>query len=333
VLALLALTNWARASDCTETELSSCIDSNSLWVPAGPSRFFAIDSSPAMAPGKLAVSLSANYFRAPIVLHAPAPDPNGIEVEAVDHVIDATFGLALGFASRFEATLSTSAVLSQTGSGVSAATAPHTQSVTTTALRDPRMGLGFDIINGYIGSSRIGLKLSTQISAPLGDEGAFAGERGWVVAPGVSLVHGFGRFTISNQLGLRLRAPVTFGDTRVGHQLLEALGIGVEALDARRLEFMLEAWVLPMLVSQDVTRANGTRVESTTIPAEWMVSARSSFGAERHWIAQLGFGTAIPISEQRRTTSSGVSTEESFAAIGSARWRASFAIRYLTDVF
>lgn len=326
-LAVQCVTRHAAAQNCTDNTLSTCVDTNPLWLPAGDSDFASVDTTAAQRPGKASAALSAQYAHKPLVLTAPGPDPYGTEVEAVGHVLDLTLASSAGLLPRLEAGFAVPLVVSQSGTGVSAGTSLQTEDLSSVALRDPRINLGFDLFDAPGDELRLTSKISYTLSFPFGDETAFAGERGVVNAPQVGVVARWRRFTFGTALGFRLRAPVQLADARVGSQLTTALGLAFDTLEKRRLTFALEAWALPSLVSQQYETASGTRVVSTQFPAEWLVSARSSLFEELS--AQLGFGTAIPVSSSTRMTTSGQQIDESFAAPPAAQFRVLLAVRYL----
>jgi hypothetical protein len=317
----------ARAEGCTDNSLSTCVDTNPLWLPAGDSEFASVDSSPAQKPGVLATALSTQYAHKPIVLTAPGPDPFGTEVDAVSHVLDVTLGASVGVLPRLEVGAALPVVLSQAGTGVSTGTSLQSESISSMALRDPRLMVGFDLFDAPGEELRLSGKLSYTLSLPLGDDSAFAGERGVVNAPQVGVIARWRRFTFGTALGLRLRAPVRLGDARVGSQLSTALGLAFDTLDQRRLTVALEAWALHGLVSQQHITASGTLVDSSQVPAEWLLSLRSSLLDELS--AQAGFGTAIPWSSSTRVASNGEQFEDNFAAVPAAKFRVLVAVRYL----
>jgi hypothetical protein len=328
-LALLTSQGLARsawAQDCTDNTLSTCVDTNPLWLPNGDTDFASVDTTAAQRPRTASAALSSQYAHKPIVLTAPGPDPYGTEVEAVGHVLDVTLGATVGLLPRLELGIAAPLVLSQGGTGVSAGTSVQAEDISGVRLRDPRATVGFDLFDVRGDELQLSSKASYTLGVPLGDETAFAGERGLVNAPQVAIVARWHRFTFGTALGLRLRAPVQLADARVGSQLTAALGIAVDALQKRRLTLALEAWAMPSLVSQGYLTAGGTQVESSQVPAEWLVSARSTLVEDLS--AQLGFGTAIPLSSTTRTPPSGQQSHDRFAALPSAQFRVLLAVRY-----
>jgi hypothetical protein len=325
--AVLGVTRHAAAQNCTDNALSTCVDTNPVWLPAGDSDFASVDSTAAQKPGGVAVALSTQYAHKPILLNAPGPDPYGTEVEAIGHVLDVTLASAMGVLPRLEVGVAVPLVLSQSGTGVSSGTSTQTDEVSSVALRDPRVSVGFDLFDAVGTDLQLSSKASYALSIPLGDETAFAGERGVVNAPQVGVVARWQRFTFGTALGLRLRAPVRLADARVGSQFTTALGLAFDALEKRRLTLALEAWAMPSLVSQRYATPGGTLVDSNQMPSEWLVSARSTLIEEL--TAQLGFGTAIPLSSSTRVAASGQHSEDSFAAPPTAQFRVLLAVRYL----
>lgn len=331
LLSLLAVqglhTSTTLGQNCTDNALSSCVDTNPLWLPNGGSDFASVDTTAAQRPRTATAALSSQYAHKPILLTAPGPDPYGTEIEAVGHVLDVTLGATVGVLPRLELGIAAPLVLSQSGSGVSAGTSAQTDDISGVALRDPRAAVGFDLFDVRGDELRLSSKASYTLGVPLGDETAFAGERGLVNAPQIAVVARWQRFTFGTALGLRLRAPVQLADARVGSQLTTALGLAVDALEKRRLTLALEAWALPSLVSQGHITAGGTQVDGSYVPAEWLVSARSTLVDELS--AQLGFGTAIPLSSSTRTTPGGQQTSDHFSGPPSAQFRVLLAVRYL----
>jgi hypothetical protein len=242
-------------------------------------------------------------------------------------VLDVTLGATVGLLPGLELGIAAPLVLSQSGSGVSAGTSVQADDISGVALRDPRAAIGFDLFDVRGDELRLSSKATYTLGIPLGNETVFAGERGVVNAPQVAVIARWQRFTFGTALGLRLRAPVRLADARVGSQLATALGVAIDALEKRRLTLALEAWAMPSLVSQGYVTAGGTQVESNQVPAEWLVSARSTLVDELS--AQLGFGTAIPLSSTTRTTPGGQQSHDSFAGPPSAQFRILLAVRYL----
>jgi len=327
LLAVLSTARHAPAQSCTDTQLSSCVDSGPLWIPVGASEFASIDATPAQPPLTSTVALSSQYSHRPILLNAPGPDPYGTEIEAVGHVLDLTLGASLGLVQRLEIAAAFPVVLSQSGTGVSAGTSLQTESIASVAPRDPRLTLGFDLFDEPAGDLRLTSKLMHTATLPLGDETAFAGERGLVNAPQIAFIVRYQRLTFGTELGFRFRAPVQLADARVGNQFTAAIGAALDTMDANRLLLSLEAWTQPSLVSQLRTLASGTSSDSTQVPAEWLLSGKSALTEEFH--AQLGFGTAIPISSSSHIQADGVETNDRFAALPSAQFRILVALRYI----
>ncbi|HTM45427.1 MAG TPA: hypothetical protein VL137_10755 [Polyangiaceae bacterium] len=332
--AFAALVGWvmalrgatAQAQSCTENGLSTCVDANPLWLPAGPSRFVSVDSESAMHPNALALAAGFQFISHPIIIRAPGPDPYGTEVAAVKRALQMDLLGAFGILPRLELTLALPVVISQNGSGVSSATSVAPTPIASTALKDPRIGLGFDLFNEQ-GDVTLTGKLKYEVSLPLGNDHAFAGERAVVHAPAVAIAARWQEFTFATELGFRLRPQVVLGDTRYGSQLTAAVGLGFSAIDQSRLDLSLEAWAYPSLISQLQTQPSGTVTDASFAPSEWQLAVRTS--PYPNLLLQLGMGTAIALSSRTRSTPTGEESREVFSPITAASFRAVLVARYL----
>lgn len=327
--ATITVAQAARAQSCTGSSFSTCVPANAVWPSETRSHFLALDSARTERPGHATLGLSLQYLNEPIVLTAASPDPFGTEIAAVRYVFDATLTAAVGLFPNLEATAALPVVLSQGGDGVSSLTSLRAESIASTTLADPRLGLGFDWLSEPAGSGRITGKIDYRLSLPLGNQEAFAGERGLVNAPSLIFAAQFAALQVAAQIGARLRPAVRLGDARYGHQLSLALGTSVALLDRQLLDVSLEAWALPSLESQVQTLPGGTSVDSSQIPAEWLLSLRST--PLSALMLHAGVGTAIPISSSSRTLASGEHSDDTFAALPSARWRLWLGARWLLD--
>jgi hypothetical protein len=327
--ATLAVAQRAEAQSCTASSFSSCVPADAVWPSETRSHFLWLDSARAERPAHATLGLSLQYLNRPIVLTAASPDPYGTEITAVRYVLDATLTAAVGVLPNLEATAALPMVLSQAGNGVSSLTSLRAEPIASTTVSDPRLGLGFDWLDQPAGGGRITGKLDYRLSLPLGNEAAFAGERGLVNAPSLIFAAHFAPLLVAAQIGARLRPAVQLGDARHGHQLSFALGTSAALLERELLDVSVEAWALPSLESQVQTTASGSSVDSSQIPAEWLLSLRSR--PLSALMLHAGVGTAIPISSSSRALASGEHSEDSFAALPSARWRLSLAARWLLD--
>lgn len=324
--ALVSVARHAAAQSCTSNSLSTCIDANALWPSEGNSHFVSLDSTTSQSAGSASLGLALQYLSNPISLNAPGPDPFGTELEAVENAFDASLLAAIGLLPRLEATVALPFVVLQSGNGVSPATSQQATPITSSTLRDPRLGLGFDLFGQKFDDLYLSAKLSHRIALPLGDETAFAGERGVVNAPALAFALHMARFVFATQVGARLRAPVRLGDARHGHQLAFSLGTSWALLDREKLSLSLEAWALPGLVSQVHTLPSGAQVDASQVPAEWSLAVRSLLTPDL--LLQVAGGTAIPLSSRTRTAQGGGQSDERFAAMTAAEFRMLAALRY-----
>lgn len=330
--AVAAITPSASAAECTPPNgLSTCIDSNSLWMAPEGGRFVSIPAARTLPARRFTFALGASYLSHPIVLQAPSPDPEGREILVVDDAVDATLLFGYGASDKLEVGAALPMVLYQTGAGVEGLTSQSAPPIARSAARDPRLSASYSLSDRRLGDSAgVGIKARLELSLPFGDQHFFAGERSFVVAPSlVSSLH-FGRFYAAGSLGLRLRPSAELAGARVGSQLSSELGAGVDILPRQMLSFGAEAWLLPTLVSQDHDLPDGTHVQGgVLVPAEWLASLRSSPLPSGELTLQLGGGTAIPLSSEKRVAPDGTSSTDHFAGVTAPRFRLVLVVRYV----
>jgi hypothetical protein len=327
-LAALSITTGAaraRADTCDPPSgVSPCIDANSLWLAPGPAHFLAIAPAQPLERGAFAFGFGVSYLDRPLRLRAPSPDPDGRYINVVRYALDATVLLAYGVSSRFELTASRTSVLHQSGAGAEGYTSQNGPPIASTALRDQRLGAGYALIDdralGFAAKARF------ELSLPVGDEQEFAGEASWVGAPSVALALTRGPLRLGSELGLRLRETTGFAGAPLGSQATIAFGAGVDVLDRELLSVLAEGFILPSLVGEDRDLPDGTQVrDALHAPAEWQLSVRS---VPAPCLAlQLGAGTALPLSSERRIAPDGSEDTEHFAGITSARFRITLVAR------
>jgi hypothetical protein len=316
-----------RAESCEPPSgVSPCIDANSLWLPAGDAKFLSIAPALPLRPNTFALGLSLSFLDRPVRLRVPSPDPEGRDINVVRDALDAAVLFSIGLTERWELTAAMPMALYQRGSGVQGVTSQSASPITSTALRDPRLGSGWSVIEhrplGFAGKARL------EISLPLGGAQSLAGEPSLVGAPGIALELVRGRVRLGSEIGFRFRPVTEIAGARVGSQAMVALGIGFDVLQDSLLSLALEGWMLPSLVSQNRDLPDGTRVRDALLaPAEWQLSARS-MPIDRIAL-QLGFGTALPLSSERRILADGSSDTEHFAGVTAARLRLVLVVRYV----
>jgi OmpA-OmpF porin, OOP family len=325
-LAAIGIRGTAQADGCEPPSgVSPCVDANSLWLPAGDARFLSIAPAlPARREG-FSFGLAVSFLDRPVRLLAPSPDPEGREINLVKDSLDAALLVAYGATQRLELTMAVPMALYQRGSGVQGFTSQSAPPLQTTAVRDPRLGAGLSVIEhrplGFAGKARL------EVSLPIGGEQNLAGGRTIAFAPGFAMELHRGRFRLGSEIGFRLRGVSEIAGTRVGSEATLALGVSFDVLRDSLLTVALESWMFPSLVSQARDMPDGTRARNVVLaPSEWLVSVRS---VPLLGVAfQLGGGTALPLSSERRIFADGTSDVEYFAGVTSARWRLVLVARY-----
>ncbi len=307
-MAVLGASSPALATDC-DTSLSPCFDSNNLDLPAGPAHFVSIQDATALSPGKLSLALAGSYLRNPVVLTAPSPAPSGRDVHVVEDVYQLDLLFAVGLLPRLELGLAFPMRPYQDGTGIDGATSRIGGELRTTAVVDPRIGLGYQFLDGPVASK---LRLETKL--PLGDEDAFGGGPGVEIIPAllasstpVEALH------VAAEIGARFREDVQLGDVVLGDQLRFALGARYDVLE--QLSLGAEAWIVPSLSSQPETKDG----QGTFLPAEWLGSVGSAV-APSVWLMAAA-GTGIPLSKAPGDDA------ESDDAVTTPTWRAFLSVR------
>lgn len=335
LLLALALTATARAAAADQCEpqngLSSCIDANSLWMAPEGGRFVSIPHARTLPAQSVTFGVGATYLSRPLVLKAPSPDPDGREIRLVDDAFDATLLWAFGATRRLELGAALPMVLYQTGAGTAGVTSQSAPPIPRSAARDPRLAAAYSLLDRHLGGrDRIAAKARLELTLPFGDQQSFAGERSFVVAPGLVSSLALGRFHAAGSVGLRLRQTAKLAGARVGSQLFGALGVGVDILPRGLLSFGAEAWALPGFASQDHTLPDGTRIQSGTLaPAEWLASFGSSPLQSGELTLRAGGGMGIPLSGEQRIAPDGTTSTEHFAGLTTPRFRVVLTVRYV----
>lgn len=327
-LVILSLPGAARAACQPPTRQSTCFDADELWSPAAPSRFIGIAAGRVLAARTYALGVDATYLSRPVVLETASPDPNGRAVRVVNDVVDVAAAFAYAPVSHLELTAIVPAAIYRSGTGLVGVTSQNGPTLPVTALRDVRLGIAHDVLLSPRRDQRTAVGLATRLdlALPTGNDDAFAGERGPVVAPSASFDVTHGIFFAGAQLGVRLRRPVELGGARLGTQLTSTFGVGANVLPKDRLALGLEAWLLPTLLSQRRTLPDGTLVTSGTLfPAEWMLSGRTRIDDT---VLALGLGSSVPWSSETRRATTGEESTTHFAGVTAPRFRAVLVLRY-----
>jgi hypothetical protein len=171
-----------------------------------------------------------------------------------------------------------------------------------TTMRDVRLGLALRLLRPPTSADRSGLSARLELALPTGDESSFAGDRSLVAIPALSGELSLGIFFAGAELGARLRQVSELAGSRVGPQMLMAIGAGATLLSDDLLSVELEAVALPTTVSQDrvaFVAASGQRQTvghgPALVPAEWLASVRTAALFARTCSATIGIGGPLEL--------------------------------------
>lgn len=307
-MALLSLSPDARADRCANPLVGACINSDTLWPNAGPSRFVGVSGGETVGDGQIGFGLLASWSSRPVLLRIASPGPTGTEQKAVDDQVTANFLFAYGVTDRLQLDLGAPVTLAQDGSGTSALTGGA--ALRSTAMRDLRFGLAYAIVprlridpEKALQESGAGRTYSVvarfATSAPIGDADAFAGERSAVFVPSVAGDIRFGKAFFGLDVGARFRPIGEFAGARIGTQVTTAAGAGYDVLARERLSAFVEGRAFWTFAEQFDTqqsaygvlrRGNGTHIT----PAEWTLGVRSAPFAGGDVAFLAGGGGPIP---------------------------------------
>ncbi len=251
VVAALVASQRDAAADCDD-KVSTCIDSDVLWPSAGPSTFFSIGSGLTTGKGRFGFGLATSAQRRPIVLRTNGEAPSGsVDVAAIGTQINSSFLFSYGITDRFEASMVAPVTFYQNGTGVSRVSNGATNDVPNTAVRDVRLGLAYALVSLPRIDKPAGVAVVGRFDAsiPSGDAGTFAGDRGLVAVPTVSLEEHLGRLVFGFTFGARLRKASTLLGATVASQGYAAAGLGATFDAEGRYGFTAEAFTLPSLVA------------------------------------------------------------------------------------
>ncbi|MCC6215966.1 MAG: hypothetical protein IT376_13960 [Polyangiaceae bacterium] len=281
VAASLAVTSPAGA--CGERGAAPCLDAQSAWLAPGRQGASIVGAARTPPGGAATAGLALGWMSRPIVLVAPAPDPDGRELHLVDHALDLTWLLGLGIGAGVALELAAPVVLWQSGAGSDAAVSSRPAPLAPTAVRDPRIGLAAQVLGDD--RSRAAATARLVVVTPLGDEEALAGERSAVVAPGAAGGWRSGAWELVGAVDARFRPRVRLADAILDDQLVAHVGSRLRLAARDALSLTLDAWAAPVLATQP----RGDAV----IPGEWSlgVGSRPASAVSLH----LSGGTGLPL--------------------------------------
>lgn len=323
LLSSLSTAHAARAAECRpDTGVTPCIDSNSLWLPAGAARFLTLPEPVALAPGKVGLAVAAQLMARVLTVDVPSPAANGREVRFVDRVVEQELLLAAGLGRHLELGLAISVILRQSGTGNGGLTSQRGEPLEPTATRDPRVSLGYAAAL----TDSLALKPRLELALPVGSRAAYASAGSVTFAPAIPVEWGFGPVITGAELGLRLRRSVELGSVRWGSQAVGTFGLSLELLPRDLVRLGAELTFLPSLVNGSSARAESFALETRLLPAEWLLSLRSRPKADEPWTLAVAAGAGLALSSQ-----SSPSGSERFVAPTSPGLRLLAELRYAPE--
>src|SRR6202041_1184446 len=141
-IAAALCTPSARATDCSGF-FSSCVNDDTLWPHAGPSRFVAVGSTETVAPGQVGFALVTSYLNRPIILTTRLGGA-ATDQYAVNDQVNGTFLWSYGVTDRLELDLAVPLTLGQGGTGLAPITGGD--GLKDTAVRDMRFGFAYALV-------------------------------------------------------------------------------------------------------------------------------------------------------------------------------------------
>jgi len=302
----LLFSHPACATSCGAPNLSTCIDSDVLWPHPGASHFFSIGATDTVESGEVGFGLSTSYLSRPVTLEVATPGPGGTHYNVIDNQVNGSFLWSFGMTDRLELDLVLPVTFGQSGVGLEPITGgPPQNALSSTATRDLRFGFAYGLLRrapvdpyapkavGRPSGDGFGVVLRFDTSAPTGDTGQFATNGTAVWLPGVSADYRYGRFFAGGEVGARLRPTQQFQGSAIGNQAYVAFGAALDVLPRELFTVGAEAFALPTFAQQGSGESSTTGT-GAIVPAEWMISARTSpfFGGDVQ--IQLGGGGSIP---------------------------------------
>jgi hypothetical protein len=299
----------ARAKECTNPLVNTCINSDTYWPNPGPTRFATVGGTETVGQGQVAFGLMATYLSRPVVLRVASPGPGGSDQYAIDNQVTGNFLFAYGVTPRLQLDFALPYTFVESGAGTSPLTGG--EALHDTAVRDLRFGFAYALVprerispDAQTEKDPFSWSLASRVtvSAPTGDSSDFAGERSAVFAPALAADVRYHALFAGLEVGARLRPTTEFAGARVGSQLATGLGVGVDVLDRERLSLMAEARSYVNFAEQHDTAQSAFGISSrpngkSITPAEWLIAVRTAplLAGDISFLA--GGGGPIPIGD------------------------------------
>jgi hypothetical protein len=299
----------ARAKECTNPLVNTCINSDTYWPNPGPTRFATVSGTETVGEGQVGFGLMATYLSRPVILRVASPGPGGSDQYAVDNQVTGNFLFAYGVTPRLQLDFALPYTFVESGAGTSPLTGG--ESLHDTAVRDLRFGFAYTLVprdrispdaQAAKDPSSWSLAGRMTVSAPTGDSSDFAGERSAVFAPALAADYRYHVLFAGLEVGARLRPTTEFAGARVGSQLATGVGAGVDILDRERLSLMLEGRAYVNFAEQHDTAQSAFGITSkpngkSITPAEWLIALRSAPVLAGDISFIVGGGGPIPIGD------------------------------------
>ena len=303
--AMLASGGRAEAQSCTpKGGLSTCVDTDNLWVAPGAGPFFSVAPTQTMPTGRVSFGLVLSYLSRPLSFGVSSPSSAGTTIHALDNVINASFLASLGISDRLELTLAAPVTLYQGGAGLGAVIGTKDELVRST-VRDLRFGASFAILaRPRTGESKgPALTLRADFALPTASPGTFAGAATMTAAPSLTFDQRFGKLDLAAQAGARIRGESQLANAVIGTQLYYSLGASYAVLPAGLLSLSGEAFALLTLAKQGPRKLGSEAGTShALVPAEWIASATTTPFLAGDLGFTLGGGGPLPLSPEALTT-------------------------------
>lgn len=304
-IALAALTLGGRAQasgECQpESGLSACVLADNWW-PSPTGSFAWLGPSRTVESGSAAFAFATTYLHRPVGLSVSSASPEGTTVWAVEDTLRATLGAALGVTSRLQLEVALPFAVFQHGAGTSH-TAGGDVPLPTSAIGDVRFGSSVSLANANFSTSSLSVAARLLVTAPTGDPDAFVSAPSVVFAPAATASYRRGAFEAAIDVGARVRRHAELGGALVGNQLSLGVGASFDVLRDAWLTLGAEAAALFTLEQQLVEVADPNALDPRElpandlhIPAEWLVTARTSHFFERRMRLSVGVGGVLPTS-------------------------------------
>lgn len=298
-----------------------CFDAAPLPGPAEPSPFRWFARGSVLSLGDFAGTFVLRHLNSPAELVVASPDPAGKRVPVVRNSTQVHARFAVGFGGGVDLTLTTKVAVDQSGAGPEAMSTQAPAPLGRTALGDPRLSLRKSLPPLSFDAK---WSVRLELSAPLGDERGFAGNRSFAGAGALNVYRGFGLISLVGDVGLEVSRSTRFGDVNLGSHLFLGLGVDAAPLDSDILHASLEVLLRPVLV--DAPRpSDATAHADWVMPTDYLLSVSSRPLSSDLWFS-LAAGGGLPLS---RRDHGDARMDAWFVAPTSPRWQllASVAVR------